>query len=79
MKNPLVKTLKAANFMAEKCGFGKETDDFGVIQINEKALEEFVAIEPHVGKTPLRSMPLFINVEKTEIRDSRGNIISVVE
>ena len=71
--------LAIAFVMAEKCGFGKESDDFGVIQLNEKALEEFAAIEPHVGKYPLRSMPLFIRVEKTEIRDSQGNIVAVVE
>lgn len=71
--------LAIAFGMAEKCGFGKESDDFGVIQLNEKALEEFAAIEPHAGRYPLRSMPLFVEVKKTEIRDSQGNIVAVVE
>lgn len=75
--------LQAANLavsfeLSDKPGFGYE-EGFGILKFDEKCLEEFVALQPKAGKVLFKSMPLFINVVPTHIKDRDGNIIKTIE
>ena len=64
----------------DKPGLGMDEPDFGVIELNEAALNELCeALQPHVGFVCLKSMPLALELVPTYIKDPEGNVIQVIE
>lgn len=62
----------------EKPGLGKQ-EDFAILYLPSRTQEELAKVPPHVGQYVMKTMPIVIRVHKTEIRDSNGNIVSVIE
>lgn len=63
----------------EKSGLGMEEDDFAIILFNKAALKEIREIlVPKAGVYPMKYAPVIIELVKTEIKDSEGNIVEVI-
>ena len=64
----------------EKTGFEINEPDYGVVNLNNEALEELcTALKPHAGRNHLKSIPLLLEIVPTYIKDNDGNVVQVIE